>query len=113
MTDNTLTIKETHYLNGQIRTRHHYNAQGRPHNPTGPAYESWHENGQLSCQQFCINGVLHNPNGPTVQTWYSDGQQNYQRFWLNGEYLTEAEWKTQAKPVPVVLIDDVRYVPEH
>ena len=114
MTDNTLTIKEAYHPNGKIKSRICKNAQGQHHNPHGPAIQYWYENGQPHYQAFWLNGVRHNPAGPAVECWYNNGQPDYQRFWLNGEYLTEAEWKakTCAKPVPVVLIDGVRYVPE-
>ena len=112
----TLTITETYYPDStQIRSRDCRNAQGRHHNPAGPAVEFWHSDGQPAYQAFCINGERHNPAGPAVEFWYSDGRLQYQEFYINGEKLTEAEWKakTQTKPVPVVLIDGVRYVPEN
>ena len=92
MTDSILKIEETYYPNStQILSRRCYNAQNQLHNPAGPAYEFWYEDGQLSFQEFWLNGARHNPAGPAVQTWYSDGQPDYQ----------------------VVLIDGVRYVPEN
>ena len=91
MTDNTLTIKETYYPNGKIKSRRCYNAQGQHHNSHGPAEQYWHENGQLSYQGFCINDVLHNPAGPARQYWLENGQLDYQAFWLNGEEFVEVE----------------------
>ena len=92
MTDNTFTIKETYYPDStQIDSRRCYNAQNQLHNPTGPAFESWHSNGQLAYQLFNINDVLHNPAGPAVEYWCSDGQPRRQAFYLNGEELVEVK----------------------
>ena len=104
MTDNTLTIKETHYLNGQIRTRDCRNAQGQLHNPTDPAYESWFSDGQLSYQQFWLNGKLHNPAGPANQSWLENGELDYQEFFLNGEEFVE-----EAPIIPSVFINGTTF----
>ena len=35
----------------------YYTINGEYHNPNGPAYRSWHINGQLCSEQYYLNGI--------------------------------------------------------
>ena len=70
----------------------YYCLNGRLHNPNGPAYRSWYENGQLACEQYVLNGRLHNPNGPAYRSWYDNGQLWCEHYYLNGERLTKEQF---------------------
>ena len=47
------------------------------------------------------NGNLHNPGGPAYQEWYEDGQEECRAYYLNGKQLTEEEFNEQKDTVLV------------
>ena len=102
MKKETLTVETDEH--GTIRYR---NADGKLHNPHGPAIacatggKSYWINDQLhnpngpaivwanGHKEHWLNGKRHNPNGPAVV--FADGDKAY---YIKGEELTEAEFKT-------------------
>jgi len=48
--------KVTHYANGNIKSIEIRNTAGELHNPNGPAYQEWHENGQERYRRYCVDG---------------------------------------------------------
>jgi hypothetical protein len=102
MNKETLTVEA-----GKHGTVTYSKANGRLHNPNGPAMV-----GADGSKYHYINGQLHNPNGPAViyangdKLYYTNGQLHNengpaviytnggQEYWINGERLTKAEFKT-------------------
>ena len=106
MKKETLTVETDE--DGTVTYR---NADGKLHNPDGPAViypdgdKAYYINGHLHNENgpaiirpdggksYCINGEFHNPHGPAIV--YPDGHEAY---YINGNMLTEAEfkaWQTQ------------------
>ena len=71
---------EQYYLNGKF------------HNPNGPAYRSWYENGQLYLEEYHLNDQRHNPNGPACRGWYDNGKLWREEYRLNGKLLTKDQF---------------------
>ena len=79
MKKETLTVETNEH--GTIT---YHNADGKLHNPDGPAIV--YADGR---KEHCFNGKLHNPNGPAVVR--PNGSKEY---YINGKELTETEFKT-------------------
>jgi hypothetical protein len=100
MKKETLTVETDEY--GTIRS---FNANGKLHNPAGPAMV-----GAGGHKEYWINDKLHNPNGPAVI--HADG---YTAHWTFDKKLTEVEikaWQTQqSAPLhnKIATIDGIEY----
>ena len=100
MKKETLTVETN--TNGTIR---YFNADGKLHNPNGPAVV--YADGS---KRYYINDKLHNENGPAVV--YADGSKFY---YINDKRLTEAEFKAwqakQSAPLhnTTATIDGIEY----
>jgi antitoxin component YwqK of YwqJK toxin-antitoxin module len=71
--------------NGNIRSEEFINQHGRLHNAAGPAVRYWYEKGQLSCEDYWLNGNRHNAAGPAYRSWHSNGQLEYEAYYLSGK----------------------------
>ena len=87
-----LICKQEWYNNGQL-SREEYWLNGNWHNPAGPAYREWYDNGQLLIEQYRLNDKLHNPAGPAYRSWRKNGQLKSEKYWLYGEHLTKEQWE--------------------
>jgi hypothetical protein len=100
MKKETLTVEKDEH--GTIT---YHNADGKLHNPHGPAIVF--ADGE---KEYYINGKLHNENGPAI-VW-ANGDKWY---YINGERLTEAKfkaWQTQqSAPLhnKTATIDGIEY----
>ena len=123
MNKETLTVETDE--DGTITYR---NAEGKRHNPHGPAvvYADGHK-------EHYINGKLHNSNGPAVvypdgskEYWINDQLHNpnglaliwangYKAHWIKGKKLTEVDFKAwqaqQTAPLhnTTKVIDGIEY----
>ena len=77
--------------NGQLFWGAYY-LNGKLHNLNGPAYREWYENGQLWCEQYYLNGKLHNPNGPAYREWYVNGKLRCEHYYLNDQLLSKDQF---------------------
>ena len=49
-------------------------------------HRKWfYENGQLSSQEYWLNGQLHRKDGPAFEKFYENGQPKYQAWYFNGQ----------------------------
>ena len=55
------------------------------HIEDGPAYQEFHDNGQLFHEEYYINGKLHRLDGPAYQRFYDTGQLYYESYYINGK----------------------------
>ena len=100
MNKETLTVETS--KRGTITYR---NADGKLHNPDGPA-AIYTDGGKA----YYINGQLHNPNGPALV--YTNGHKGY---YINGKPLTEVDFKAwqaeQTAPLhnTTATIDGIEY----
>ena len=96
-----MSIKVEHYENGQIKSLVILDGDGKLHNPDGPAYQHWYENGQEERRVYYLHGKLHKPDGPAYQSWHENGQERYKLYYLHDKQLTEAEFNEQKDTVLV------------
>ena len=100
MNKETLTVET-----GERGTIRYRNADGKLHNPDGPAVV--HTNGGKS---YWINDQRHNPDGPAIVS-----ANGYKAYFVKGQPLTEAEFKTwqaqQTAPLhnKTKVIDGIEY----
>ena len=57
----------------------------------------YYENGQKNYEEHWLNGKLHNETGPAYQSWYSTGQKCDEEYWLNGRRVTKERVMTAFK----------------
>lgn len=63
-----LVFEQRLTFNGHYWTREVRNAEGRLHNPCGPALERFiADTGHMTHRQFFLDGKLHNENGPASE----------------------------------------------
>ena len=84
-----MSTKIKHYENGNIKSIEFKNEKGQYHNENGPAYQSWHKNGQEKYRCYYINDQFHNENGPAYQSWYDNGQEEYRSYYINDQFHNE------------------------
>jgi antitoxin component YwqK of YwqJK toxin-antitoxin module len=88
-----LTCVQEFWGNGKLLSEEFFNSEGNRHNAAGPAYRSWHENGQLVYESYYLKGERHNAAGPAFREWHENGQLAAEEYWLNGGQLPKAEWE--------------------
>ena len=88
-------IYGTHRLDGPATQSFHENGSlnfqyfcinGKCHRIDGPAHQTFLSNGAIFMQTYIINGKCHRIDGPSVQQFYPDGQINYQAYSINNKY---------------------------
>jgi hypothetical protein len=77
-----INMRETFWPNGRIKKRVLSLADGKIHNPNGPALEEWYEDGRNKTRVFCVDGLFHNLNGPAREEWNEDGSHE-QAFYIH------------------------------
>ena len=55
----------------------------------------YNKNGQLSIEEYRLEGKRHNPNGPAFRGWYADGQLSIEEYWINDKQLTKEEFNNR------------------
>lgn len=112
--DDTKTIHEWFWSNGQLRCREHF-VKNRLHNLEGPARESWYESGFVDRISYCVDGDYHNLEGPADQCWYENGQLEVSRYFQDGHLHNlngpaEELWDEQGNQTKEVFwIEGARY----
>mgnify|MGYP000873933579 CR=1 FL=1 len=96
MRTENLTVKREWHKNGQISYEEYW-INGEKHNTEGPAFRSWYKNGQIHSKVYWINGKLHNTEGPAFRSWDENGQISYEEYWINGEKLSKEECENEVK----------------
>ena len=81
------TIETTTDSYGINRIKYIFN--GKLHRENGPAYESYHQNGNIHCREWYINGKCHRENGPAYESYHQNGHIKYRSWYINGKYLRE------------------------
>ena len=82
-----LTVTEyTNYSNHKVIN---YKADGVSHNPYGPAYIIYYENGQIQSEHYYLNGKYHREDGPAFISYYRDGKIAFEHYFLNDKYHRE------------------------
>lgn len=76
--------KSTHHEDGQIEPEERINEDGEYHNVDGPAIRRWYDNGQLSCEEWRVNGLFHRLDGPALRWWYKRGRLEREAWYING-----------------------------
>lgn len=82
-------IIRKHYANGQLRQIEHRDENGFLHRDDGPALELWLEDGQKSCEWYCLHGKRHREDGPADIGWHKNGQKRCEYYWVNGRLHRE------------------------
>jgi len=49
----------------------------------------------LEYEAYWLNGERHNPDGPAYKSWYENGQLALEAYWLNNIPLTKKEFERQ------------------
>ena len=62
------------------------------HNPIGPSYRSFFNDGTLNEIEYCINGALHCLDGPAHQSFYKDGKLLSEDYNIRGIFYSEHEY---------------------
>jgi len=69
----------------------------KKHNPNGPAYQSWYENGQMKYETYWVDGKRHNPNGPAYQSWYNNSEIDCKEYYIDSKQISEELFKCKYK----------------
>ena len=67
------------------------------HREDGPAFQEFHDNGQLQRKAYYINGKQHRLDGPAFQSFTVSGELLYEAYCINGKDLTFEEWQVKVK----------------
>lgn len=81
---------KTYYTFGGIYSDE-YRLYDLLHNVNGPAFISYHDNGNVSSMSWWKNGKLHRIDGPAKIRYAEHGQIIYQEMWENGIFIL-AKW---------------------
>ena len=81
-------IEEFH-PNGNLQSRIYRNAAGLYHRDPkeGPAFESWHSNGNTYAKEYIVDGIHHRDpsEGPAIEDWYENGQKWDEYYYVDGK----------------------------
>lgn len=81
-----LVFKQYLSGNGYYWIREVCNAEGKQHNPHGPAFERFlFDIEKLMDRVFCLNGQLHNENGPAREFYHPSSDIYILEWFVHGE----------------------------
>ena len=97
-----MNVTIEHYSDGHIMRISCENDEGELHNPNGPAFQQWDNNGQERRRVYKINGKIHREDGPAMQWWDDKGRETIREYRIDGEELTEREFNNRKNTIEIM-----------
>lgn len=100
-----LIILIGYYENGNIESIEYSSNIVDTHKIGGPAYITWHKNGNISYEKYCINGVIHRTNGPAITRYYKNGNVQYEQYYSHGVFRFEINYRINGDIIHPPIVD--------